>query len=114
MTKAKKAIAIFLSTVLGIILILYVAIGAFGTFDLGADACSGGYTTELYHSQKEAIKTVVFEEIDEYEFEQIHYNLSYNDKTITTHFTNENDETVRLSGNLKWYWNKNVIWNIAD
>ena len=96
-----------------IMILLYMVIGAFGTFELASGACSGGYVTELYNCQENAIKNIIQEELDYNELGQIHYNLTYEGRSLATEFVNEQGKTVKLYGKLIWYWNDSVSWIVG-
>lgn len=114
MKKAKKIIAITLCSVIGFIVVAYLAIGLFGTFDMASGSCAGGYRTWLYDTQIDEIKEVIPGELDEYDLGEIKFNLSYDGRTCQTEYTDKNGETVKLTGKLRWFWNESIKWQVEE
>lgn len=114
MKKAKKIIAITLCSVIGFIVVAYLAIGLFGTFDMASGGCAGGYGRWLYDTQIDEIKEVVPRELDEDDLGEIKFNLSYDGRNCQTEYTDENGETVKLTGKLRWFWNESIKWQVEE
>ncbi len=108
MRKTKKFVKIVMSVLCCAVVLFglaYVGLGLFGSVELSSGACGGGYKTYLVSANEDAISKAYGADISELQLSEIKYNISYEGRTVNTKFTDVNDETVYLTGKMKWFWN---------
>ena len=113
---SKKAIKIgigVLTVVLCFTAVVYTVTG----YSWGFQHKSTGSQYFVFDKDKAVIEELCGEELSYNELIALRHNKKIdneNDKILTTEFTNENGEIIKIQCEMNWYWSNTYQWSIID